>query len=65
MCYFKCHLVKHFAQDCISFSTRKDINTILDSDQVKFSSFNVDSHYQILINDSNKKNVQFCEGDTW
>ena len=50
MCCFKCNLA-NFAWDCISFSSRNYINNVMNSDQVHFTLFNVDS----LINDLNIK----------
>ena len=45
MCCFECNLMKPFAQDCTSFSSTNDSNTIMDSNQVHFTLSNVDSHY--------------------
>ena len=48
----KCNSTEHFARDCFSF---RNINTVVDSDQVHFSLFSVNSRYQTLIKDSNIK----------
>ena len=51
----KCNWAKHIVWDCSSFSSRNDINTVVDSDQVHNSLFNVNSPNRTLINDSNIK----------
>ena len=48
---FKCNLSKHFVWGCTSFSSGNYINTIMDSDQVRFSLFNVDLCFRTLIYD--------------
>ena len=40
---FKCNSAKHFACDCAG--SRDDSNIVMDSDQVQFTLFNVDTHY--------------------
>ena len=53
MQHFKCNSDKNFARDCTS--SRNDINIFVDSDQVYFSLFNVNSYHQAWINHSNIK----------
>ena len=50
---FKCNSAEHFARYCTIFSCGNDIYTVVDSDQVYFYLFNVNSPYRTLINDSN------------
>ena len=38
---FKCNSAKHFVHDCIC--SRNKINTVMDTDQVHFTLFNVDT----------------------
>ena len=47
---FKCNSAQHFVCDCTG--SRNNINTVMESDQVHFTLFNVDTHYQNVINDS-------------
>ena len=42
-CGFKCNSAKHFVHDCTG--SRNNINIVLDSVQVHFTLFNVDTHY--------------------
>ena len=49
---FKCNPAKHFVCDnCL----RNNINTVMESDHVHFTRFNLDMGYQNVINDSNIK----------
>ena len=50
---FKCNSAQHFLCDCTG--SRNNIKTVIDSNQVNFSLFNEDTHYQNVINDSNIK----------
>ena len=52
-CCFKCNSAKHFACDCTGL--RNSIDTVMQSDRVHFTLFNVDTHYINAINDSNIK----------
>ena len=61
ICSFKCNSAKHFARNCTSFSLRNDINTVVDSDQIHFPLFNFNSHYWMLINNSNIKMFSFVK----
>ena len=51
MCCNKWNSAQHFACDCTGL--RKNTNTVMDSNQVHVTLFNVDTHYRNVINDSN------------
>ena len=53
MCCLKCNSAKHFACNCTG--PRNNIITVVESDQVHLTLFNVDTHYQNVIHDSNIK----------
>ena len=53
MCSFKCNSAQHFVCDCTGLWN--NINTVVESDQIHFTLFNVSSHYQNVMNDSNIK----------
>ena len=53
MRFFRCNSTKHFEHDCTD--SRNNTNTVIDSDQVHFTLFNMDTCYQNVINDSNRK----------
>ena len=43
MCCFKCNSAKHFVHD--GTGLRNNINTVMDSNQVHFTLFNMDTCY--------------------
>ena len=53
MCCFKCNSAQHFVRKCIG--SRNNCNTVMESDQVHFTLFNVDTSYRHVIDDSNIK----------
>ena len=50
---FKCNSAQHFVYDCTGL--RNNINTVMNSDQIHFTLFDMDTNYQNIINESNIK----------
>ena len=62
MCCFKYNSAKFFAWDCTSF--RNGIKTVMDSDQVHFTWFNIDSYHPNIGHFYIRILYQSCEGET-